>query len=89
MGIILLHKRMFVGLIFFGLPLFIVLIGVIIDIISFESKCQDVRLDKDFMREQVFLVLLKKISANAWRTSLQILLARTLLRKLKEPWSIK
>jgi hypothetical protein len=61
MGIILLHKRMFVGLIFFGLPLFIILIGVIIDIISFESKCQDVRLDKDFMREQVFLVLLKKL----------------------------
>jgi hypothetical protein len=53
MGIILLNKRVFIGIMFFGIPLFIILIGAIIDTISFEHKCKDVQLDRKFLAEQV------------------------------------
>jgi len=53
MGMIMLHKKMVIALLFFGMPLLIILFGVFTDIVNFESKCMDITEDRKFIKEQV------------------------------------
>jgi len=41
------------AVVFFGLPILIILLGIVADIFKFEAKCKDITEDKKFMKEQV------------------------------------